>query len=306
MKKKTNPAVSEMHMSEKELSDKLGRYQNRENGFAIIGILACVIGCILAFFVDRPTYPCILGLIGAAAILIAVRSQSKKKALLWQQLGDFFKSELEKAFGKELSTPEMRIDEAFLRESHLVDRLWENCKVENFHEGMHNGLHFSAANVVLQHSFEEKCGSNQDDWMTRTVKMLDGIVIRCKTNVSLPCPVRINERIEEHPCGDLTDPAAFDARYTVTSDSESAVGAFLTPQLQKAMKELETLTGGPIDGVQFADGVLSLAINTSYVFANISDSVDVSDLDAVRKWYILTLRDMGRLLNVLTQNTALF
>ena len=70
-----------------------------------------------------------------------------------EQMGDFFRSEWEKTFGPDIHTPEMRIDEPFMKALHLLDGEWETCSVENFHEGEYGGVHFSAANVRLDHVY---------------------------------------------------------------------------------------------------------------------------------------------------------
>lgn len=49
-----------------------------------------------------------------------------------EQFGDFFRTEWEKAFGPDMHTPEMCVDEPFLRTFHLLDGQWEECTVENF------------------------------------------------------------------------------------------------------------------------------------------------------------------------------
>lgn len=47
-----------------------------------------------------------------------------------EQLGDFFRSEWEKTFGPDIHTPEMRIDEPFVKALHLLDGEWETCSVD--------------------------------------------------------------------------------------------------------------------------------------------------------------------------------
>lgn len=66
----------------------------------------------------------------------------------------FFQAELEKAFGPDLHTPEMHIDQPLMKELCLLDGQWEECEIENLHEGCHRGIYFSAANVRLNHVYE--------------------------------------------------------------------------------------------------------------------------------------------------------
>lgn len=60
-----------------------------------------------------------------------------------EQFGDFFRTEWEKAFGRICTHRKCAVDEPFLRTFHLLDGQWEECTVENFHEGDYRGVHFS-------------------------------------------------------------------------------------------------------------------------------------------------------------------
>ena len=106
--------------------------------------------------------------------------------------------------------------------------------------------------------------------------------------------------MEEHPCGDLSDPAAFAARYTVCGrDGEAAEAA---PQLREMFKELERVTAGEMESAVLRDGTLSIALNTKYAFAEVPAQMDMRDLGAVRKWYTATLQGMCRILDVLLKS----
>ena len=103
-----------------------------------------------------------------------------------EQMGDFFRAEWEKAFGPDIHTQEMRIDEPFMRAHHLLDGKWEECTVENFHEGDHGGIHFSAANVQLDHVYQRGC--SHDGYETCRKMVFKGIVLRCRTWFRFPRP----------------------------------------------------------------------------------------------------------------------
>mgnify|MGYP000016590540 FL=1 len=53
-------------------------------------------------------------------------AQKKLKVLMQEQMGDFFRAEWEKAFGPDIHTQEMRIDEPFMRAHHLLDGKWRS------------------------------------------------------------------------------------------------------------------------------------------------------------------------------------
>ena len=155
-------------------------------------------------------------------------------------------------------------------------------------------MRFSAANVILRHSYEHRSGQ---DMVTEITEMLDGIVIRCK---AADGALAIRERVEEHPCGDLSDPAAFAARYTVCGREGEAAEA--APQLREMFKELERVTAGEMESAVLRDGTLSIALNTKYAFAEVPAQMDMRDLGAVRKWYTATLQGMCRILDVLLKS----
>ena len=108
------------------------------------------------------------------------QEKQKKKALMQQQLGGFFHTELTKAFGPEPEPATLPIDRAYLKAVKLSAVDFTECTVTDFHEGEHKGLRFSAANVELRRTVEEKSGPDNDNWMTRTETLFRGIVVRCK------------------------------------------------------------------------------------------------------------------------------
>ena len=58
-----------------------------------------------------------------------------ERALLREQLGDFFRAELEKAFGPDLRPLALGIDEPFLKTLSLAEGAWEESEVENLRGG---------------------------------------------------------------------------------------------------------------------------------------------------------------------------
>ena len=123
------------------------------------------------------------------AVFLGGSAQKKLQALIQEQFGDFFRAEWEKAFGPDMHTPEMCVDEPFLRTFHLLDGQWEECTVENFHEGDYRGVHFSAANVRLDHVYERGCG--HEGYETCHEMVFKGLVLRCETQTPAPSPVLV-------------------------------------------------------------------------------------------------------------------
>ena len=54
-----------------------------------------------------------------------------------------------------------------------------------------------------------------------------------------------------------------------------------------------------------ADGDLTLALNTRYVFAGVPEELDLRDIDGIRKWFTASLTGMGDLLDLITESPAL-
>lgn len=127
-------------MSEAELSKKLGQYQKQARIWTIIGLVGVLGGVISFFAVDDMALKSILTAVlffggVCAALLLGGGAQKKLKALMQEQMGDFFRAELENAFGPDMHTAQMLIDEKLVRSLRLLDGQWEEIETENFHEG---------------------------------------------------------------------------------------------------------------------------------------------------------------------------
>lgn len=255
-------------MSDEVLSKQLGRCQDTVSFWILASIVGAVVGTVLLFAMESklPATAVYLVCFGGAFIF-GGGAQKKQKQLMQEQLGDFFAAEQEQAFGPELHTEVMRIDEAFLREAELSDVQWEKCSVESFREGLYRGIRFSAANTILYHVTRSEAG--QEGVKIHEEPVFQGVVLRCETRCD-------------------------------------AVDAGQTPEFRERIRELEALIGGKVAGLQWQGNVLSLALETRYRFAVVPDSVDLRDLAEVRRQYIATLEGMKQILTLLFKDTALF
>lgn len=146
-------------MTDAELSKRLGGLQRRSAAWLLVGLAGAMSGTVCFFTVQAALLRAILVTVlffggVCCAVVFGGGAQKKLKALMHEQMGDFFRSEWEKTFGPDIHTPEMRIDEPFMKALHLLDGEWETCSVENFHEGEYGGVRFSAANVRLDHVYQ--------------------------------------------------------------------------------------------------------------------------------------------------------
>lgn len=174
-------------MSDAELSRRLGAYQVIERIGTVLGLILIMAGGIIALV--QHNLWIFAGLFFAGVIVLVIISfivNTKKNVLLNLQLGDFFHSELQSAFGPGTAEPAMLISEKYLKDAELIDQCWEGSDISNFFEGEHDTTRFSVANVTLDHLVEERSGPDNDNWMTKTVTVFQGRYhplrgyVRCK------------------------------------------------------------------------------------------------------------------------------
>ena len=294
-------------LTDAQLSKKLGSCQKAESIGMLLGILCVVSGCILMFVKRDIILICVLVFVGVALfLLVAKPAQTKKKALLQQQLGGYFRTELTKAFGSEPEPATLPIDWAYLKAAKLSAVDFTECTVTAFHEGECAGLRFSAANVELRRTVEEKSGPDNDNWMTRTETLFRGIVVRCKDICDPALDIALNDMFRERKKDDITDPAAFRKHFAAhTADGREADDQ-VTPQLRDLVQKLEASSASAkLCGLVLRGGDLTLALNTRYVFADVPEELDLRDIDGIRKWYTASLTGMERFLALLRESPAL-
>lgn len=309
MRKKHNDldAPGTQRMTDAELSKKLGSYQRIESIGILLGVILVIAACISMFIQRDPFLVCALAFPGVALfLLVAKPAQNKKKALMQQQLGGFFRAELTKAFGPEPEPATLPIDWAYMKAAKLSSVEFTECTITDFHEGEHKGLRFSAANVELRRTVEEKSGPNNDNWMTRTETLFRGIVVRCKGICDPALDIALNDMFQERKKDDITTPAAFRKHFAAhTADGREADDQ-ITPQLRDLVQKLEaSSTHARLCGLILRDGDLTLALNTRYVFAGVPEELDLRDIDGIRKWFTASLTGMGNFLDLITESPAL-
>ena len=309
MRKKRNDfdAVGFERMTDAELSKKLGSYQRTESISISLGVILVITACISMFIQRDPFFVCALAFPGVALfLLVAKPAQTKKKALMQQQLGSFFRTELTKAFGPEPEPATLPIDRAYLAAAKLSAVDFTECTVTDFHEGEYKGLRFSAANVELRRTVEEKSGPDNDNWMTRTETLFRGIVVRCKDICDPTLDIALNDMFQERKKDDITDPAAFRKHFAAhTADGREADDQ-VTPQLRDLVQKLEASSRtSKLCGLILHNGEMTLALNTRYVFADVPEELDLRDIDGIRQWFVASLTGMGNLLDLITESPAL-
>lgn len=294
-------------MTDEQLSRQLGRYQAIESIGILLGVLLVAAGCITMFIRRDPLLICAIVFPGVALfLLVAKPAQKKKKALLREQLGGYFRTELTRAFGPEPEVPELPIDWDFLASADLLAVPWTECSLKDFHEGVHNGLRFSAANVELRRTVEEKSGPDNDNWMTRTETLFRGIVVRCKDICDPALDMVVREMFQERKKDDISDPALFRKHFTARTADGQDVDEQVTPELRALVQKLESSSrSAKLGGLILRDGDLTLALNTRYVFAGVPEELDLRDIDGIRKWFTASLEGMGRLLELMAESEAL-
>lgn len=295
-------------MTDAELSRKLGHYQRLASRCLAVGLIG-VIGGIVSFFAVRDTalrviLVAVLFFGGICCAIFLGGGAQKKLKLLQAQLGDFFQSELAQFFGPILDDAGLRIDKAFLQSLPLLEGRWEECFVEDNYAANYRGLPFSAANVRLDHVYRR--GAPREGYETCSDTVFRGLVLRCRTRIPAPSPIRGSARTESDSSGVKTSNAAFDRRFRVTAEPEQDALCLLTPEFLQLIGTLERDAAGKLLGFLWDGEVFSLAIETNYAFASIASHVDLRDLDAARRSYRNSLQAMAELLDLLLTDTALF
>lgn len=303
MKKSTEQTAD--RLTDEALSRKLGGYQRAESIGMLLGIPCAIAGCILAVVKHDVVLFAILFFAGVGLILlVSLPAQKKKRALLHQQLGDFFRTELDRAFGPAPEAPELPIDKAYLESAELLVLPWTDCAVSSFREGVYRGMRFSAANVELSRTVEERSGPNNDNWMTRTETIFHGVIIRCRDLCDPAVDMVVSDWMQKRTAGDQAEAETFRQRFSVRLDGPQGSEA-VTPELREMIRDFEKVGAGRLCGLSAHGGAVTAALETQYVFADIPDALDMRDVDGMRRWFTATLDGMGKLLDILIDSPGL-
>lgn len=291
-------------MSDAELSRRLGAYQVIERIGTVLGLILIMAGGIIA--IVQHNLWIFAGLFFAGVIVLVIISfvvNTKKNVLLNLQLGDFFHSELQSAFGPGTAEPTMLISEKYLKDAELIDQCWEGSDITNFFEGEHDTTRFSVANVTLDHLVEERSGPDNDNWMTKTVTVFSGVIIRCADMCDANLDMSITDRYQESPPeGDVSDPAVFAERFKVRTSDGREAAALVTPEMRTLCSELEKAVDGKLCGLKLKDGEAAAALHTKYQFANVPPNTDLRNIDGIRKAYVESIETIKTLLDILKNN----
>lgn len=259
-------------LNDQELRERIARYEKQRTNLKRYGLLGAIIGLIgvlICMALESELvviFVFMIPLVGGVCYYMCARLRWKAESLVREQLDDFFEAELEKTFGPRLHTPEMSINESFLKEIHPVDRYWTNCRVWRFYEGNYHGTHFSASNVEL---YEQIQLAGEDDLRDDKETVFEGVVLRCRNicdpalNIALRRPWKDNQK------SDITDPAVFQQHFSARSAEDQPADDRVTPGLRELIRKLETLSEKyTVNALIFRDGEVILALSGWHSFAD--------------------------------------
>ena len=259
-------------LNDQELRERIARYEKQRTNLKRYGLLGAIIGLIgvlICMALESELvviFVFMIPLVGGVCYYMCARLWWKAESLVREQLDDFFEAELEKTFGPRLHTPEMSINESFLKEIHPVDRYWTNCRVWRFYEGNYHGTHFSASNVEL---YEQIQLAGEDDLRDDKETVFEGVVLRCRNicdpalNIALRRPWKDNQK------SDITDPAVFQQHFSARSAEDQPADDRVTPGLRELIRKLETLSEKyTVNALIFRDGEVILALSGWHSFAD--------------------------------------
>ena len=263
--------------TDRELLRRLARWDRLRTVCSVMLVLGFVAGGIVWWKSGDIRWGLLaLFILLAVGIIGLCRCDSRQRKLIWEQMGDFFRSETEQAFGPDTKLPELVIDEADIRRSQMIDRHWEEFQIKNYRQGVHQGVRFSAANVELTHNFEEHVGRDVNDTMTRSVKAFGGVWLICETERQAPEGGYLYRREDQAYGRDALE---------------------LVPLL-------ETL-GRPA-AVRWEENRLELALESTLPVMDLPVDINVRDLNALRRSYLVSLRYLQGIIEALRRCGALF
>lgn len=256
-------------MSDTELAAKLGKYQRAARLWTIVGLIGVVAGLICAFAVSDPVLKSVLIAVlffGGVCCALFLGGGAQKK------LKALMNAQLGDFFAAEL-------ENAFGSKGHSPElcidapflkalNILDNEWEELEQEGFREGM-YRGVNFSVSNvrlNHVYERGMPQDGLETCRDMIFKGVVIRAKTRV----------------------------------------GARLTPELTEQIRNLAGSIEGQILALGLENGILSLALETDYGFASVASSVDLRDLDALRRSYKRSLEQMCRFLDLLFESTELF
>ena len=242
-------------LADRELLRRLARWDRLRTVCSIMLVLGFVAGGVVWWRSGDIRWGLLaLFILLAVGIIGPCRCDSRQRKLIWEQMGDFFRSETEQAFGPDTKIPELFIDEAGIRRSQMIDRHWEECRIKNYRQGVHQGVRFGAANVELTHNFEEHVGRDVNDTMTRSVKAFGGVWLICET------------------------------------DRQAPEGGYLYRREDQA----------------YGRDALELALESTLPVMELPVDINVRDLNALRRSYLVSLRYLQGIIEALHRCGALF
>lgn len=264
-------------LADRELLRRLARWDRLRTVCSVMLVLGFVVGGVVWWRSGDIRWGLLaLFILLAVGIIGLCRCDSRQRKLIWEQMGDFFRSETEQAFGPNTKLPELVIDEAGIRRSQMIDRHWEECRIKNYRQGVHQGVRFGAANVELTHNFEEHVGRDVNDTMTRSVKVFGGVWLICETDQQAPEGGYLYRR------------------------EDQAYG----PDTLELVPLLETL-GRPA-AVRWTGNRLELALESTLPVMDLPVDINVRDLNALRRSYLVSLRYLQGIIEALHRCGALF
>ena len=97
----------------------------------------------------------------------------------------------------------------------------------------------------------------------------------------------------------------FDCSFCVTANSKQDAACRLTPRFIDFLTKFDRDVEGQILSFCWEGKIFSLVLETDFGIATIASSVDLSDLDAARRSYIRSLKELGSVLDRLIEGPAL-
>lgn len=96
---------------------------------------------------------------------------------------------------------------------------------------------------------------------------------------------------------------------SVVGENEVSYSFSVTPtddgtsfRLTEIINTLDRELMGEIFAAQLENGVLTVALKTDYAFAEVAENVNMEDIGAIKQSYITSLREFGRMLDIIEKS----
>ncbi|MDO4554866.1 MAG: DUF3137 domain-containing protein [Lachnospiraceae bacterium] len=182
-------------------------------------------------------------------------------------------------------------------------------------EGTFKGMHYTTANVSINHCEKKEYRDNDGDLKTETdrTKLFDGIWIIVQQAKAVENAVYVHERkvkrngkydVKALPAGIELENTEWGEKYAVYSDSQHDAFYVLTPQLMEQLEALDKAAGARTS-VAFVGEHIHFALDTERVFRGVEAAAagNINSIADMKNAFLDTLKYEAEILDIIKCNS---